>query len=98
MQLARVLAERVGLHAEQGMEGDECLYDERERDGKSNEPGDAKRSWSTDERRSRRRVASATGWTPLHGVEPFARRRRLSDRSRRRYDLRRREQAPPCVQ
>ena len=47
MQLARVLAERVGVHAEQGMECDECLYDERERDGKSNEPGDAKRSWST---------------------------------------------------
>jgi len=45
--LARVLAERAGLHAEQGMEGDECLYDEGERDGESNEPGDAKCSWST---------------------------------------------------
>jgi len=48
-----------------------------------------------DERRSRRRIASATGWTPLHGVDPFVHRRRLSDRSRRRYDVRRREQAPP---
>jgi len=89
--LARVLAERAGLHAEQGMEGDECLYDERERDG---DPA-TRMFVEHDERWSKRRIASAMGWTPLHGVDPFAHGRRLSDRRWRRYDVRRREQAPP---